>query len=57
MKEGLFIFFDKIFSINVDWWIIKFEYKNDNTGYWKKIKGVCNIPDHNVWVKYVLCMC
>jgi hypothetical protein len=53
MKEGLFIFFDKIFSIDVNWWIIKFEYKNDDTGYWKKIKGCrgeYNIPDHNVWI-------
>ena len=29
MKEDIFIFFDEIFSIDVNWWIIKFEYKND----------------------------
>ena len=55
MKERLYIILDKIFSIDVNWWIIKFEYKNDKTGYWKKIKGekgVYNIPDHNVWIKY-----
>ena len=38
MKEKLYIILDKIFSIDVNWWIIKFEYKNDDTGYWKKIK-------------------
>jgi hypothetical protein len=44
-----------IMFYDLDWWMPKFDYKDSEEGYWKKIKtnDITNtIPDHKIWVKY-----
>ena len=58
MEEQLYNIINYLLSYDLDWWMPKFEYKDTDEGYWKKIKTndmtntIYSIPDHKVWVKY-----
>ena len=53
----IYKFLDYLLSYNIDFFP-KFEYKDDEYGYWKLIKSTDNtntiysIPNYRIWVKY-----
>ena len=54
---SIYELFDYLLSYDIDFFP-KFEYKDDENGFWKLIKSTDNsntinsIPDHRIWVKY-----
>ena len=50
---------DNFFSnVDINWWMPKFKYEDNEKGYWKIIEGdninsIYGIPKHRVWISYI----
>ena len=47
---------DNFFSnLDINWWMPKFNYEDNEKGYWKICEedNIYGIPKHRVWINYI----